>query len=61
MDVASSLKVPKGCKAPSEEILQELGLLEHQDTKTDMLSGGQKKRYYIYCKILTSDSDLALI
>lgn len=44
MDVAASLKVPKGQKAPSEEILQELGLLEHQHTKTDLLSGGQKKR-----------------
>lgn len=44
MDVAASLKLPRGVKAPSEEILQELGLLEHQNTKTDMLSGGQKKR-----------------
>lgn len=44
MDVAASLKLPRGVKAPSEEILQQLGLLEHQHTKTDMLSGGQKKR-----------------
>lgn len=44
MDIASRLKVPKGSKVPSEEILQEMGLLEHQHTKTDMLSGGQKKR-----------------
>lgn len=44
MDVAASLKLPKGFKAPSEEILQELGLLEHQNTRTDQLSGGQKKR-----------------
>lgn len=44
MDVAARLKLPKGAKVHSEEILQELGLLEHQHTKTDCLSGGQKKR-----------------
>ena len=44
MDVAARLKAPRGSKAPSEEILQEMGLLEHQHTRTDMLSGGQKKR-----------------
>ncbi|KAI5645529.1 ABC transporter domain-containing protein [Phthorimaea operculella] len=44
MDVAARLKLPKGAKAHTEEILQELGLLEHQHTKTDKLSGGQKKR-----------------
>lgn len=45
LDVAASLKLSKGVSAPCEEILQELGLLEHQHTKTDQLSGGQKKRY----------------
>ncbi|CAB3259678.1 unnamed protein product [Arctia plantaginis] len=54
MDVASSLKVPKGCKAPSEEILQELGLLEHQHTKTEMLSGGQKKRLSIALELVNN-------
>lgn len=44
MDVAARLKLPRGVKNPSEEILQELGLLEHQNTRTDQLSGGQKKR-----------------
>lgn len=44
MNVAASLKLPKGAKSHSDEILQELGLLEHQHTKTDQLSGGQKKR-----------------
>lgn len=44
MDIAASLKMPKGSKSHSVEILQELGLLEHQHTKTDQLSGGQKKR-----------------
>lgn len=44
MDVAAKLKLPKGAKSHSDEILQELGLLEHQHTKTDLLSGGQKKR-----------------
>ncbi|KAI8426466.1 hypothetical protein MSG28_005289 [Choristoneura fumiferana] len=44
MDVAVSLKLAKGSVAQADEILQELGLLEHQNTKTDLLSGGQKKR-----------------
>lgn len=45
MDVAASLKLPQGAKAHSEQILLQLGLLEHQNTKTDLLSGGQRKRY----------------
>ena len=44
MDVAAKFKLPKGAKIPSEDILQQLGLLEHQHTRTDQLSGGQKKR-----------------
>lgn len=44
MDVAVSLKLAKGSVAHADQILQELGLLEHQNTKTDLLSGGQKKR-----------------
>lgn len=54
MDVAANLKVPKGQKAPSEEILQELGLLEHQHTKTDLLSGGQKKRLSIALELVNN-------
>ncbi|XP_045495514.1 ATP-binding cassette sub-family G member 1 [Colias croceus] len=54
MDVAASLKLPKGAKAPSEEILQELGLLEHQHTRTDMLSGGQKKRLSIALELVNN-------
>ncbi|KAJ0178424.1 hypothetical protein K1T71_006247 [Dendrolimus kikuchii] len=54
MDVAASLKVPKGQKAPSEEILQELGLLEHQHTKTDLLSGGEKKRLSIALELVNN-------
>ncbi|XP_022129072.1 ATP-binding cassette sub-family G member 1 [Pieris rapae] len=54
IDVAASLKLPKGSKAPSEEILQELGLLEHQHTKTDQLSGGQKKRLSIALELVNN-------
>ncbi|CAH0584125.1 unnamed protein product [Chrysodeixis includens] len=54
MDVAAKLKVPKGLKAPSEEILQEMGLLEHQHTRTDMLSGGQKKRLSIALELVNN-------
>lgn len=50
MDVAAKFKLPKGVKKPSTDILQQLGLLEHQHTRTDLLSGGQKKRY-TYVKI----------
>lgn len=44
MDVAASLKLPQGAKNHAEQILQQLGLLDHQHSKTDTLSGGQKKR-----------------
>ncbi|CAH0398650.1 unnamed protein product [Chilo suppressalis] len=54
MDVAASLKLPKGSKIHSEEILQELGLLEHQHTKTDRLSGGQKKRLSIALELVNN-------
>lgn len=54
MDVAARLKAPKGSKAPSEEILQEMGLLEHQHTRTDMLSGGQKKRLSIALELVNN-------
>ncbi|KAH9644149.1 hypothetical protein HF086_010364 [Spodoptera exigua] len=54
MDVAARLKAPKGAKSPSEEILQEMGLLEHQHTRTDMLSGGQKKRLSIALELVNN-------
>ncbi|KOB74240.1 ATP-binding cassette sub-family G member 1, partial [Operophtera brumata] len=54
MDVAASLKLPRGSEAPSEEILQELGLLEHQNTRTDQLSGGQKKRLSIALEMVNN-------
>ncbi|CAH2237109.1 jg24448 [Pararge aegeria aegeria] len=54
MDVAAKFKLPKGAKIPSEEILQELGLLEHQNTKTDLLSGGQKKRLAIALELVNN-------
>ncbi|CAK1586360.1 unnamed protein product [Parnassius mnemosyne] len=54
LDVAASLKVAKGETAHSEEILQELGLLEHQHTKTDQLSGGQKKRLSIALELVNN-------
>ncbi|XP_037974252.2 ATP-binding cassette sub-family G member 4 [Plutella xylostella] len=54
MDMAAKLKLPKGEKAPSEDILQELGLLEHQHTKTDQLSGGQKKRLSIALELVNN-------
>nr|ASS36030.1 ABCG4 [Samia ricini] len=54
MDVAAKLKLPRGTKVPSEEILQELGLLEHQHTKTDKLSGGQKKRLSIALELVNN-------
>ncbi|CAK1550583.1 unnamed protein product [Leptosia nina] len=54
MDVAASLKLPRGVKAPSEEILQELGLLDHQHTRTDQLSGGQKKRLSIALELVNN-------
>jgi ABC transport system ATP-binding/permease protein len=58
MDVAARLKLPKGAKVHSEEILHELGLLEHQHTKTDKLSGGQKKRYIIKTMVTTKIKNL---
>ncbi|XP_072947730.1 ATP-binding cassette sub-family G member 1 [Epargyreus clarus] len=54
MDVAATLKLPKGAEPHSEEILQELGLLEHQHTKTDQLSGGQKKRLSIALELVNN-------
>ncbi|XP_037302867.1 ATP-binding cassette sub-family G member 1 isoform X2 [Manduca sexta] len=54
MDVAARLKLPKGSKTPSVEILQELGLLEHQNTRTDKLSGGQKKRLSIALELVNN-------
>ncbi|XP_059053888.1 ATP-binding cassette sub-family G member 1 [Achroia grisella] len=54
MDVAAKLKISKGGKVHSEEILQELGLLEHQHTKTDRLSGGQKKRLSIALEMVNN-------
>ncbi|GBP74155.1 ATP-binding cassette sub-family G member 1 [Eumeta japonica] len=45
MDVAAGLKLPKGAQAHSEQILNQLGLLDHQNTRTEQLSGGQRKRY----------------
>ncbi|KAJ8713344.1 hypothetical protein PYW07_013714 [Mythimna separata] len=54
MDVAARLKAPRGSKAPSEEILQEMGLLEHQHTRTDLLSGGQKKRLSIALELVNN-------
>ncbi|KAM3966141.1 ATP-binding cassette sub-family G member 1 [Aphomia sociella] len=54
MDVAAKLKIPKGGKVHSEEILHELGLLEHQHTKTDRLSGGQKKRLSIALELVNN-------
>ncbi|KPI91739.1 ATP-binding cassette sub-family G member 4 [Papilio xuthus] len=54
MDVAASLKLSKGTTAHAEEILQELGLLEHQHTKTDQLSGGQKKRLSIALELVNN-------
>lgn len=54
MDVAARLKLPKDVKMPSEEILSELGLVEHQNTKTDNLSGGQKKRLSIALELVNN-------
>ncbi|XP_073947451.1 ATP-binding cassette sub-family G member 1 isoform X2 [Choristoneura fumiferana] len=54
MDVAVSLKLAKGSVAQADEILQELGLLEHQNTKTDLLSGGQKKRLSIALELVNN-------
>ncbi|XP_023936390.2 ATP-binding cassette sub-family G member 1 [Bicyclus anynana] len=54
MDVAAKFKLPKGAKSPSEDILQQLGLLEHQNTKTDQLSGGQKKRLAIALELVNN-------
>ncbi|XP_035444891.1 ATP-binding cassette sub-family G member 1 [Spodoptera frugiperda] len=54
MDVAARLKAPRGAKSPSEEILQEMGLLEHQHTRTDLLSGGQKKRLSIALELVNN-------
>ncbi|OWR43521.1 putative ABC transporter [Danaus plexippus plexippus] len=54
MDVAAKFKLPRGVKIPSEEILQQLGLLEHQHTKTDLLSGGQKKRLSIALELVNN-------
>ncbi|XP_068618206.1 ATP-binding cassette subfamily G member 4 [Battus philenor] len=54
LDVAASLKLTKGATAHSEEILQELGLLEHQHTRTDRLSGGQKKRLSIALELVNN-------
>lgn len=54
MDVAAKLKVPKGLKVPSEDILQQLSLLEHQHTKTNLLSGGQKKRLSIALELVNN-------
>ncbi|XP_050680943.1 ATP-binding cassette sub-family G member 1 [Leptidea sinapis] len=54
MDVAASLKLPRGVKAPSEDILQQMGLLEHQHTRTDQLSGGQKKRLSIALELVNN-------
>ncbi|XP_041987112.1 ATP-binding cassette sub-family G member 1 [Aricia agestis] len=54
MDVAASLKLPRGVKAPSEDILQQIGLLEHQHTRTDALSGGQKKRLSVALELVNN-------
>lgn len=54
MDVAAKFKLPKGAKIPSEDILQQLGLLEHQHTRTDQLSGGQKKRLSIALELVNN-------
>ncbi|XP_047534711.1 ATP-binding cassette sub-family G member 1 [Vanessa atalanta] len=54
MDVAAKFKLPKGVKRPSEDILQQLGLLEHQHTRTDQLSGGQKKRLSIALELVNN-------
>lgn len=54
MDVAAKFKLPKGVKKPSTDILQQLGLLEHQHTRTDLLSGGQKKRLSIALEMVNN-------
>ncbi|CAH2091355.1 unnamed protein product [Euphydryas editha] len=54
MDVAAKFKLPKGVKKPSSDILHQLGLLEHQHTRTDQLSGGQKKRLSIALELVNN-------
>lgn len=54
MDLASRLKLPNGMTIQSEDILKNLGLLEHQHTRTDNLSGGQKKRLSIALELVNN-------
>lgn len=54
MDVAARLKLAEGTKVHADQILQQLGLLEHQHTRTDMLSGGQKKRLSIAMELVNN-------
>jgi ABC-type multidrug transport system ATPase subunit len=43
-----------------EQVLAELGLTEHQDTRIDRLSGGQRKRASVAVELLTSPALLFL-
>jgi ABC-type multidrug transport system ATPase subunit len=65
LDYAAELRFPRDTSAAErngrvEEVLNDLGMTAHQETRTGALSGGQQKRVNVAIELLTKPSVLFL-